>query len=160
MRRTSSLLACSALFAASVALAQTASPPAADPVAAPPSVFTLGRIDFGLQAADADTDSSKFREYRDVPNGVVVPFFRIFGEGKYRFDLYAQNVRQDDARYRLLVERGPLRVEAEYDKIPHRLGNNGRTLLEEAARGVLAVSDTLQQAHQSAIAFSGNRRFE
>jgi len=149
MRRTCLLLAALALGITCPAVAQTSpSPPQATPT---PTWFTLGRIDFGLQTADPDTDSSKFREYRDVPNGVVVPFFRLFGEEKYRFDLYAENVRQDDARYRLFVERGPLRVKAEYDKIPHRFGNEGRMLFEETARGVLAMSDTLQQAHQTAI---------
>lgn len=159
MRRSPCCLGLLALAWAAPLLGQADPPPAAPPTPASSGVFTLGQIDFGLQAADADTDSSKFREYRDVPNGVVIPFFRLFGEQKYRFDLWAQNVRQDDARYHLLVERGPVRVEADYNKIIHRLGNDGHTLLEEVARGVLAMSDTLQAAHQSAVAaqFAANR---
>ncbi len=159
MRHPPRCLAVLALAWAAPLLAQTNPPPAAPPAPTSSGFFTLGQIDFGLQAVDVDTDSSKFREYRDVPTGFVVPFFRLLGDQKYRFDIWAENVRQDDGRYHLLVERGPIRIEADYDRIIHRLGNNGRTLLEEVARGVLAMSDTLQAANQSAIAaqFAANR---
>jgi len=118
---------------------------------ATPSTFTLGRIDLGVQQADPDTDSSKFEEYRDVPNGVVIPFFQLLGEGKWRYNLVAENALRSDGRYRLFVETEPVRVKLDYNRIPHRFGNNARTLLEETGPGVLEISDTLQRAHQTAL---------
>ena len=31
------------------------------------SYFALGQIDFGVEGTHADSDSSKFREYRELP---------------------------------------------------------------------------------------------
>ncbi len=138
-----SLLVALALAIPATALAQTQ---------AAPSTFTLGRIDFGVQQVDPDTNSSKFEEYRDVPSGVVIPYFRLFGEGEWKYNLVAENVLRQDGRYRLFVEREPVRVKIDYNRIPHRFGNDGHTLLEETRTGVLEMSDTLQQAHQTAIA--------
>ncbi len=87
-----------------------------------PGVFTLGRIDFGVQQADPDTDSSKFREYRDVPNGIVMPFFRLSGRGKWQYDLVAENVLRKDGRYRLLPGQraGPDQGRLQPDPAPLR----------------------------------------
>ena len=38
----------------------------------PDPTFTLGRSTW-RSAGGSDSDSSKFEEYRDVPNGVVIP---------------------------------------------------------------------------------------
>ncbi|MDQ5873017.1 MAG: MtrB/PioB family outer membrane beta-barrel protein, partial [Acidobacteriota bacterium] len=148
INRALAILFGSALAAA--ALAQSAEPA---------SHFTLGRIDFGVQLADPDTNSSKFEEYRDVPNGVVIPFLRIYGEGKVRYNLVAQNVLQDDGRYRLFIETDPVELKLDYNRIPHRFGNDARMLHEVTGPGVLELSDTLQQAHQTAIEnqFAANR---
>jgi MtrB/PioB family decaheme-associated outer membrane protein len=112
-----------------------------------PSGFQIRRLDFGLAGVENDTNSSKFREYRDVPGGVWLPFVRFAGE-KFRYDLSAWNVLQDDARYFARVEPGAFSIEASFVKIPHQFGNQARSLLEENARGVLAMSDTLQQTFQ------------
>jgi MtrB/PioB family decaheme-associated outer membrane protein len=124
-----------------------------------PTTFTLGQIDFGVQQADSDTDSSKFEEYRDVPSGIVVPFFRILTEGKWTIDLVAQNVLRKDGRYRLFLDAEPVRLRVDYNRIPHRFGNDGHTLLEETGRGALEISDTVQRAHQTALEqqFAANR---
>jgi MtrB/PioB family decaheme-associated outer membrane protein len=124
-----------------------------------PATFTLGRIDFGVQHVDSDTNSSKFEEYRDVPSGIVMPFFRLLTEGKLRVDLVAQNVLRQDGRYRLFLDTEPMRVRVDYNRIPHRFGNDGHTLLEATHRGVLEISDTIQRAHQTALEqqFATNR---
>jgi MtrB/PioB family decaheme-associated outer membrane protein len=126
---------------------------------ATPSTFTLGRIDFGVQQANPDTDSSKFEEYRDVPNGVVLPFFRLLTEGKWRFDLVGENVLRSDGRYRLFAEAEAVRIKLDYNRIPHRFGNDAHLLHEEAGPGVLEISDALQLAHQTALEqqFASNR---
>ena len=115
-------------------------------------VFSLGQIDFGAQLTDTDTNSSKFREYRDVRNGVVFPYFRLFGQTKAtRFDLSAEHIGQRDGRYRLMAELEPVRVKVDYNLIPHRFGNDARTLLHEAAQDRLVIDDTIQRANQTAI---------
>jgi len=126
---------------------------------AAPQGFTLGRIDFGVQGTELDTDSSKFREYRELPNGPILSFLRLFGDQKIRYDVVVENGLQDDARYRLLADIGPVRVSGDYNLIPHRFGNEGRTLLHEVSRGVLVIDDTIQRANQTALEqqFATNR---
>lgn len=144
-------------FLVALALAIATGTASAQQVA--PSTYTLGRIDFGVQQADPDSDSSKFQEYRDVPNGVVIPYFRLLNQGRWRIDLVAENVLRKDGRYRLFLETEPVRIKVDYNRIPHRFGNNGRTLLEDTHPGVLEISDTLQAAHQTALEqqFATNR---
>ena len=113
--------------------------------------FSLRRIDFGVQGLETDTNSSRFREYRDVPTGIFIPFARFAGDEKFWYDVTAENVLQSDARYRVRVESGSVGIRAEFVKIPHRFGNSGRTLLEDTGPGVLSISPTLRQAFQSAI---------
>ena len=124
-----------------------------------PQGFTLGRIDFGVQGTEVDTDSSKFREYRELPNGPVLPFLRLFGEQKVRYDVIVENGFQDDARYRLFADIGPIRIAGDYNLIPHRFGNDGKTLLHETSRGVLVIDDTIQRSNQTALEaqFAANR---
>ena len=121
--------------------------------------FSLRRIDFGIQGVETDTNSSRFREYRDVPTGVFIPFARFAGDQKFRYDVTAENLLQDDARYRVLADPGSVGIRAEFVKIPHRFGNSGRTLLENTGPGVLSISPTLRQTFQTAIErqFAANR---
>jgi MtrB/PioB family decaheme-associated outer membrane protein len=113
-----------------------------------PSGFQIRRLDFGLAGVENDTNSSKFREYRAVPGGVLLPFLRFSGDQKFRYDVAAWNVLEDDARYLVRAEPGAFSIGASFVKIPHQFGNQARSLLEENARGVLAMSDTLQQTFQ------------
>jgi len=121
--------------------------------------FSLRRIDFGIQGVETDTNSSRFREYRDVPTGIFVPFARFAGDEKFRYDVTAENVLQSDARYRVLLDPSSVGIRAEFIKIPHRFGNSGVTLLEDTVPGVLSISPTLRQTFQSAIEkqFAANR---
>jgi MtrB/PioB family decaheme-associated outer membrane protein len=127
------------------ARSETASAPAL------PSGFRVRRIDFGLAGVETDTNSSKFREYRAVPTGVVLPYLRFAGNDKFAYDVAAWNVLQEDARYRVEAAPGSFLVLAEFVKVPHRFGNDARSLLEDTGRGTLALSDTFQQTFQSAI---------
>jgi MtrB/PioB family decaheme-associated outer membrane protein len=114
--------------------------------------FQSGEVKLGLSQVDQDTLSSKFLEYRDLPNGVTGPFFRIFGKkGEVRYDLSGEHVQQNDQRYLFKLESSAIRVSGEFNKIPHRFGNSGRTLLQATSPGVLELSDTLQRDFQSAI---------
>lgn len=122
-----------------------------EPAAAMPATFAIRQIDFGIQGVETDTDSSRFREYRAVPTGVVVPFVHFKGNEKFWYDIVGQNVLQTDARYRAVLRPWSIGITADFVKIPHRFGNAGHTLLSETGAGVWSMSDTLQQAFQDAI---------
>jgi MtrB/PioB family decaheme-associated outer membrane protein len=111
-----------------------------------------GEIQLGLIQKDVDTISSKFTEYRDVPNGVVVPFFNIRGHrGDLRYSAAGRNVQQGDQQFYFRLNDRKWALDADYNQIPHRFGNDGRTLLEQTGPGVFALSDTLQRAHQTVL---------
>jgi MtrB/PioB family decaheme-associated outer membrane protein len=159
MKRTMWLVAI--LGMAVPALAQEPAAPASPaPAAADMGPgFSLRRIDFGIEAADTDTNSSRFREYRAVPTGIFLPFVRFAGDQKFHYDVAAENVLQSDARYRARAEPGSVAIRAEFIKIPHRFGNRAHTLLEDTGPGVLSISPTLRQTFQSALErqFATNR---
>jgi MtrB/PioB family decaheme-associated outer membrane protein len=129
--------------------------PAATPTPAPvanANDFFSGEADLGLIQKNVDTISSKFLEYRDIPNGIVVPFFRLNGQKDgLRYDFAGQFVQQADQRYLLRVEKDWFRLDGDYNDIPHRFGNGGRTLEQRTGNGVYQISDTLQQSFQTAI---------
>jgi MtrB/PioB family decaheme-associated outer membrane protein len=138
------ILSLAASLGAASALAQEPAAEAND--------FFSGQFDLGLFQKDVDTVSSKFLEYRDVPNGVAAPFFRLEGQkGGYRYDVAGQFIQQSDQRYRVRLEKGAFQIEGDYNTIPHRFGNGGKTLEQETGDGVLRIPPTLQQAYQTAI---------
>lgn len=111
-----------------------------------------GEVQLGLIQKDVDTISSKFTEYRDVPNGVVVPFFSIRGHrGDLRYSAAGRNVQQGDQQFAFGLDHRKWSLDADYNQIPHRFGNDGRTLLEETGPGVYAMSDTLQRDFQTVL---------
>ena len=72
-----------------------------------PSTFQFGEIDFGVSARSEDTNSSKFQEYRDIPNGFVLPLFRLDGQKDgFRYNLFGSDARERDQQYRLGARKG------------------------------------------------------
>ncbi|HET8645137.1 MAG TPA: MtrB/PioB family outer membrane beta-barrel protein, partial [Vicinamibacteria bacterium] len=127
-------------------------PPATEPPAADmPTEAAVRRIDLGLLGPETDTNSSRFREYRAIPSGPVIPFFRLAGGTTHRYDVSAENALQDDARYRVQVEPGPFWLEASFVKIPHRFGNEARSLLERTGPATYAIEDAVQRSFQTAL---------
>jgi MtrB/PioB family decaheme-associated outer membrane protein len=124
---------------------------AAPAAAAAPTEHAVRRVDLGVQGPEADTNSSRFREYRAIPSGPVLPYLRLAGGTSHLYDLSAQNALQEDARYRVYVEPGPFALDASYVRIPHRFGNEARSLLERTGPGTYLIEDTLQQSFQAAI---------
>ena len=109
---------------------------------------TLG----GLQK-DFDTNSSKFLEYRDIPQGPVAPTVGFTGKkGDWRYQLWGRDVTQKDQRYFGRADNGTIRIEASYLGIPHNFGNGGKSILSPTADNAWRLSDTLQKAHQDVIA--------
>ncbi len=93
-----------------------------------------------------DVPSAKFEEYRDVPEGVSIPFFRLFSRtGKADFNLYGYDALQDDQHYTGWLDTQGLGLFFDYNQIPHNMGNDGRTIHTETGEGVWSLSDTLQR---------------
>lgn len=116
--------------------------------------FTVDPIAFGLMESDVDTDSSKWQEYRDLSSGFMIPILNIEGRGgDDRFlDFRAENVRYDDARYTFaygVTDRYSLTVD--YNKIPHRFGNNAKMLWTQTRPGVYEIANPVQAALQGAL---------
>lgn len=124
--------------------------------------FSIDPIVFGIFESTVDTDSAKWEEYRDMSSGFVIPLLNIEGRGgddRY-MDFHAVNVNRQDARYNFgygVLDRWGLTVD--YNKIPHRFGNNGRTLYTQTSPGVYQIADPVQLALQTALEkqFAANR---
>jgi MtrB/PioB family decaheme-associated outer membrane protein len=113
---------------------------------------TQFRIDFGAQRLSIDTESSKFDEYRDVPDGALLSFFGLSSmTDKGRYVITGEDAGQRDVRYTIEAERGDFGINVIYDQIPHRFGNEARTLLQQTSRGRYEISDTLQRSFQTSI---------
>jgi MtrB/PioB family decaheme-associated outer membrane protein len=118
----------------------------------PAEAFQTGEINLGVVQTDSNTLSSKFMEYRDVPDGVVLPGFRLKGEKNgLRYEAFGGNVQQADQFYGLRLGKGSVRLEGTYTRIPHSFGNAGHSLLEQTREGVWLMSDTLQRTFQNTL---------
>jgi len=124
--------------------------------------FTIDPIAFGVMDMNVDSESSKWQEYRDLSSGFMIPILNIEGRGADdRFlDFRAENVRYDDARYTFgygVLDHYSLTVD--YNKIPHRFGNDARLLWTQTSPGVYEIADPVQAAIQAALEkqFAANR---
>lgn len=114
--------------------------------------FQFGEIHLGITQTDSNSLSSKFMEYRDIRDGVVVPAFRLKGEyDGLTYEAFGGNVQQRDQFYGLRLGKDSIRLEGTYNRIPHNFGNAGRTLLTQTSEGVWQMSDTLQRNFQNAL---------
>jgi hypothetical protein len=107
---------------------------------------TGAQVSVGVLGA-SDVDSSKFTEYREVPEGVSVPCFNLFTKSaRLDFNLFGYNVRQDDQRYQGWFNTSAFDLSFDYNQTPHDMGNKGRTIQAELSEGVWGMSDALQQS--------------
>ena len=114
--------------------------------------FSTGEITIGLQQRDVNTISSKFYEYRDLPQGPTTDFFRFHGKkGEFRYDLYGNEITQDDQRLSGRFEGSNWKLKADYTGIPHAFGNGGKSILNIVEPNVWRISDTLQSYFQGQI---------
>jgi MtrB/PioB family decaheme-associated outer membrane protein len=137
---------CLAFLAASAAFGADAAPAGEEP-----STFHIRMIDFGLQGPELDTNSSRFREYRSLPSGPVLRSLHFAGNAPFWYELRAKDALQDTARYLARLEPGSFQIEADYQKLTHRFGNDARSLFLEYPRSLFVIADTIQSANQSAI---------
>jgi len=147
-RKLGGLMAGLLLLTGAAAAAQETTP-------APGFSFRLDPLVLGVMRSHVDTDSSKWEEYRDMSSGFVIPKLHLIGEGSgdRALDFNAENVRRDDARYTLSYGiPGSYEFLLDYNKIPHRFGNDGHMLWTRTGPGRLEIADPVQAALQGAIA--------
>ncbi len=118
--------------------------------------LNLDRLDIGIYTVDIDTDSAKFNEYRDWTSGFTIPEARDHGWGQgdrslSRLPVELGRPARRPATTSSTASAGRWGVEVDYNKIPHRFGNNGRSVQTETSPGVWQISDTTQAAFQAAI---------
>lgn len=114
--------------------------------------FTDAELTLGVLQKDFDTNSSKFLEYRDIPQGPVAPALSFLGKkGDWRYQVWGRDVTQKDQRYFGYVDNGTFRLEASYLGIPHSFGNGGKSLLGPTTETNWQLSDALQGVHQGVI---------
>jgi len=120
------------------------------------SGFTLKMDTLALAVydVDVDTDSSKFNEYRDWSSGFAIPKMKLSGEGDDgRFLKFRSTwIGRRDARYTLdYGVSGRWSMMIDYNKIPHRFGNNGLILFAETSPGRWQIADSIQQSLQNTL---------
>ncbi|HET7290914.1 MAG TPA: MtrB/PioB family outer membrane beta-barrel protein, partial [Vicinamibacteria bacterium] len=114
--------------------------------------FQTGEMTFGVLQKDPDTDSSKFLEYRDIPQGAVAPYFNVQGrKGSFWYTLTGRDVTQRDQRYLFKLQNDNVKLTADYTGIPHNFGNGGKSILSPVTENEWRLSNTVQQAYQTAI---------
>ena len=121
--------------------------------------FRVDPLVIGVLGTDIDTTSAKSEEYRDISNGLLLSL-DVEGEsadGNREFEFEAVNASRDDARYTLSYGlSGRYSILLDYNKIPHRFGNDARLLWTQTRPGVFEIADPIQQQLQGAITTQSN----
>jgi len=135
--RVTALLAMGLLVASSFAAAQQAPQAPQVPVSSTGGQVTLDLI------GRSDVASSKFDEYRVVPEGVSLPVLNVFRTtDKFDFNLQAFSVAQGDQRYTGWANFPGVGIAFDYNQIPHNMGNNGLVIFNETSPGLWSMSAT------------------
>jgi hypothetical protein len=148
------LLACGLLATSTPILAQSPTQPSPTAQAPTPTEMPnwfTGSVNLQLLGRD-DVASSKFEEYRVVPEGGSMPMFNFTGnQGGKDFALFGRNIYQGDQRYTGWVNLNWLGVAFDYNQVPHNMGNDARTILTETAPGVWSMNATTRDALANAV---------
>ncbi|MFB3855212.1 MAG: MtrB/PioB family outer membrane beta-barrel protein [Vicinamibacterales bacterium] len=111
----------------------------------PQATTTGGQLTFGLLGAPS-AESAKFQEYREVPKGASIPFANLFvANPGINFNLFAENVWQDDQRYTGWATTNWLGVRFDYNQVPHNIGFSGHTIHTQTGEGIWSINSTLRQ---------------
>jgi MtrB/PioB family decaheme-associated outer membrane protein len=125
--------------------------------------LNLDRLDIAVYDVDVDTNSSKFNEYRDWNSGFTIPRLDISGgtaDGGRTLSFTSKWVGRRDARYTFEYgQSGVWGMSIDYNKIPHRFGNDGRILFAETSPGRWELADSIQSSLQSILVaqYAANR---
>ena len=100
-------------------------------------------IELEILSTSQNGNSAKFQEYRDLGSGFRIPRLRLRGEydgGDRWFAFRGDNVDRRDARYFLeYVHSGSYEVTFDYNRIPHRFGNDATFIYGSPSDGLFEV---------------------
>lgn len=117
--------------------------------------FRIDPIVFQVLETDVDTNSAKFEEYRDLGSGFRIPELFIQGvtpDGDRYLELSGENVGREDMRFGMRYGVwDSYALSFDYNKIPHRFGNNALILWDRSTPGSWTLPDALQQALQERL---------
>lgn len=121
-----------------------------------PSAFTpkYGQFDFGFRADSLKGDEARYNRLRDLRGGPVFDRFRFEREETaWLFRAEANNVGYRDQRlFADFQSIGRLKASFEWTQVPLFASKGTRSLHTETGKGVLSVSDAVQQNLQTAAA--------
>ncbi len=105
-------------------------------------------VDIFVLELDQDTNSSKFQEYRDLSSGLWAGL-KLFGEsadgGDRNFALRMRGIGRQDARYTFDYRlEGKYALTFDYNKIPHRFGNDAVMPWDRPVLNQLEFPDAVQ----------------
>lgn len=141
-KKISAFVAMGLLMAASTVAAQQKAP----------AITSGGEITFRSLGQDFGVESSKFTEYREVPNGLAIPHLNIWSSGgKIDFNLTGYNVQQKDQQFLGQVKAAGLGLKFNWNSIPHEMGNNANLIFNQTATGVWSMDSNLRQYLQNAV---------
>jgi hypothetical protein len=116
-----------------------------------PATTAGGQVTIQTLTVD-DISSSKFREYRDVPKGVSMPFVNLFTTNSaLDFNLSAFNVGQQDQQYKGWANFSWMDFGFDYNQVVHRMGNDAHVIWAETAPGVWSMPASLRQYYSDRV---------
>ncbi len=112
-------------------------------------------VDLWVLELDQDTKSSKFQEYRDLGSGLWAGM-KLYGEsadgGNRNFAIRLKGIGREDGRYNLDYRvEGKYSFALDYNKIPHRFGNDANMPWDRPALNRLEFPDPVQGVDQDEI---------
>ncbi len=114
-----------------------------------------GSFTVGSQWWDLSQPEAKYEEYREVPQGTFLRDFSFRqGEKRHLLRLSGANVFKNDQSVAMAYwNGGKVRIDLDYNQIPHNISSITRTPYAEVSPGVLTLPDTLQATNQSNRSF-------
>lgn len=104
-----------------------------------------GRVELIGGQKTGERESSKFEEYRDLPDGASGNAEIQFKKGSKNLKVTAENIGQMDQRYNMEGgSSGDFKVKAGYDEIIHRFAYDARTPFYGVGTGYLYLSPTVR----------------
>jgi len=125
-----------------VASALLAAPAYAQPIKIGDYTYR-GDIDAGVRQLYGERRSSRFNEFRDIPQGIFLGEFEVdVTRPGYFYELRAKDFLEDDQNLRLSIGAINIyRIDVTWDQIPHNLKNNARTPYTGVGNDVLTIDD-------------------
>lgn len=111
-----------------------------------------GQVGVALQSTHSNEASSKFDQYRSLPEGFVFSDLGLAFDGKLYFDLKGHNLGLQDQDAELTFGRyGLWRVEMGWNQTLRRYGSQAQSIFGTDAPGRFLIPDSVQAAAQPYI---------